>query len=108
MACAAAGCAYQPRIPFAAAQGVDNVIYGATAAPVVTPPPSAPTAPGYRGFFGSGPAYATAPTAIPAADPCRHDGAATDACAYSSTHAGTDAPANAGSHDRLPSVRYSR
>ena len=72
VACAAAGCAYQPRVPFAAApapQGVDNVIYGATAAPVAAAAPApmapAPMAPGYRGFFGSGAPYATAPTPIP-------------------------------------------
>ncbi len=63
----AAGCAYQPRVPFAAApapQGVDNVIYGATAAPAAAPAASAAMAPGYRGFFGSGAPYATAPAPL--------------------------------------------
>jgi Polysaccharide biosynthesis/export protein/SLBB domain len=51
VALTAAGCAYQPRVQYAAApapQGVDNVIYGATPAP----PPPTPYAPPYRGLIG--------------------------------------------------------
>jgi len=66
----AAGCAYQPRVEYAAAhapaaQGIDNVVYGAT-----TPPPTAPAtyngpAPPSRGFFGPGGAsFAAAPAMI--------------------------------------------
>jgi polysaccharide export outer membrane protein len=55
----AAGCAFAPRVQYAAApppapQGIDNVVYGATPA---TPPPTAPVAyngngPPYRGLIG--------------------------------------------------------
>jgi Polysaccharide biosynthesis/export protein/SLBB domain len=61
VAFAAAGCAYQPRVPYAAtpaSQGIDNVVYGATA-PAAAPVAPGPAAPGYRGFVGSGPLYAT-------------------------------------------------
>jgi polysaccharide export outer membrane protein len=62
-----AGCAYAPRVQYAAApappaQSIDNVVYGAT-----TPPPTAPaaysgSAPPSRGFFGPGsPSFAAAP-----------------------------------------------
>jgi polysaccharide biosynthesis/export protein len=56
VALTAAGCAYQPRVQYAAApppapQGIDNVIYGATPAP--PPPPAAyNAAPPYRGLIG--------------------------------------------------------
>jgi polysaccharide export outer membrane protein len=61
VALTAAGCAFAPRVQYAAAprpapQGIDNVVYGATPAP----PPAAPAAyngngPPYRGLIG-GPA----------------------------------------------------
>jgi polysaccharide biosynthesis/export protein len=67
VALTAAGCAYQPRVqlaaaPAAAPQGVDNVVYGATPAPVAPAANNAP-APGYRGLFGS---TAFAPASAPA------------------------------------------
>jgi protein involved in polysaccharide export with SLBB domain len=86
VALTAAGCAYQPRVQFGAApagapQGIDNVVYGATPAPVAPAAYNAP-APGYRGLLGStsfapAPAPAvirpapimTAPTAAPMAGP---------------------------------------
>jgi polysaccharide biosynthesis/export protein len=62
VALTAAGCAYQPRVQYAAApspapQGIDNVIYGATPAP--RPSPAAPP---YRGLIG--PAAFAAPAVI--------------------------------------------
>ena len=98
----AAGCAYQPRVPFAAApapQGVDNVIYGATAAPAAAPAASAAMAPGYRGFIGAAGALRHRAGAAPA-DPRRDDGATTDGSATGS--------ADTRSHDRPRSVRRSR
>ncbi len=64
VAVTAAGCAYQPRVQYAAAppaasQGIDNVIYGPTPAPLR--PTTYGGAPGYRGLIGPA-AFAPAPT----------------------------------------------
>jgi polysaccharide biosynthesis/export protein len=65
VAMTAAGCAYVPRSQYAAAppapQGIDNVIYGATPAPSLPPPPAyGAGAPPYRGLIGPA-AFASAP-----------------------------------------------
>jgi len=75
VALTAAGCAFAPRAQYAAApavapvaapQGIDNIVYGSTAAP--PPPPAAPVAyngsgPPYRGLVG-GPAPVFPPPAV--------------------------------------------